>query len=918
MVQDENTRNYGLHKKQIEIQQPDINKDLDDSGIVVEKHYLGERYLEDFSEPIINDENSEEVYRKQMVAVSKEDGSIFDKSKQNSLAYYDNPEDQNNIKSNKIDENEYFLSSENNRKSYEDFNPSNKTSGLYTGVFENKSNTERNTDGANIQSLVDVKNDKLPNDKITSRKNSVLRKNVEESRGLLNPNDGTQVELNDIFNEKNIGYSPWDGTNEFNAITSNVDMQDEKLLDDLEDASDLSSSGLDAAKGSLKNLLKNNIGIINGAKSLKNNFSKKEKYLEYTSNRPGAPDDAFTKLSKAKSEKYKNIKMSSKIGTYNSLYNLVGTASGMFVGSLGKSMVSNIVDDMTSKFTGGFGLAGMIERLSGVTETMPSLEEITALNLINYYNMYTAKPGRIVTDRYHKYNFITPNIDDNLDGSRSKESKKSLMEYIQKGTELLNTGINYASSWLDGSKISGLVGKIAKRNVTLADEFFKSGEAIDDKGKNSFIISLKRTEQEKEIVIYKDEVNTIQNYLDKVANDDRFSQRIKLEKIKGQQEKGKENLLGGLYIEPYYNSMAYIKYEGFEANENGGLLCYTIPFQFNPVINDGGYEAKYQVEDLMGRILQIRSYTGSNVNTVTLQTKYIATNSDQNLKEDPNGQKNYSYEHWMEQWTPNALFEIENKYKKLVLPFIYSKYGVFVRPPIVRINFGYMQGDKNKERVNTEANTKNATISTLFNYGNVDNCLEVTSRIDEFTSEKRYIVTNLQINPINADGFDYYINYSVKNNKNDDTKSFRRGFSVTLTLAETTKNFLDTVPNYYNYSKSISNTVSANQFETTNRTLNNDNIEDASIIFKVKNFDTLSQNEINKNILETIDGKNVNFSLVKGGENEVVNCTDSSESLVKNIFDTNTSGFGSTANKLKSGLESIKSNASSLGLNKFF
>lgn len=912
MAQDENTRNYGLHKKQIEIQQPDINKDLDDSGVVVEKHYLGERYLEDFSEPIVNDENSEEVYRKQMVAVSKEDGSIFDKSKQIPLAYYDNPEDQNNIKSNKIDENEYFLSSENNRKSYEDFNPSNKTSGLYTGVFENKSNTERNTDGANIQSLVEVRNEKLPNDKITSRKNSVLRKNIEESRGLLNPNDGTQVELNDIFNEKNIGYSPWDGTNEFNAITSNVDMQDEKLLDDLEDASDLSSSGLDAAKGSLKNLLKNNIGIINGAKSLKNNFNKKEKYLEYTSNRPGAPDDAFTKLSKAKSEKYKNIKMSSKIGTYNSLYNLIGTASGMFVGSLGKSMVSNIVDDMTSKFTGGFGLAGMIERLSGVTETMPSLEEITALNLINYYNMYTAKPGRIVTDRYHKYNFITPNIDDNLDGSRSKESKKSLMEYIQKGTELLNTGINYASSWLDGSKISSLVGKIAKRNVTLADEFFKSGEAIDDKGKNSFIISLKRTEQEKEVVIYNDGVNTLQNYIEDAK--EAIGERIRLENVRGKEP---INLLGGLYIEPYYNSVA-AKFESEGATENGGLTCYTIPFQFNPTINDGGYEAKYQSEDLMGRILQIRSYIGTNSNTITLETKYIATNSDQNLEENPFGQNNYSYEHWMEQWTPNALFEIENKYKKLVMPFIYSEHGVFVRPPIVRINFGYANSEKNSTRISTKGNTKNATISTLFNYGNVDNCIEVTSEIDEFTSEKRYIVTNLQINPINGDGFDYYIDYTTSDDNSTDTKSFRRGFSVSLTLAETTKNFLDTVPNYYNYSKSIANTVTTKQVSMNNKILTSDDINDASIIFKIKNFNPLSPDEINKNILGTVDGKSVNFSLVKGGENEVVNCTDSSESLVKNVFDTNTSGFGSTANKLKSGLESIKSNASSLGLNKFF
>ena len=903
-TQDENTRNYGLHKKQIEIQQPDINKDLDDSGIAVEKHYLGERYLEDFSEPVRNDENSEEVYRKQMVAVSKEDGSIFDKSKQIPLSYYDNPEDQNNIKSNKIDENEYFLSSENNRKSYEDFNPSNKTSGLYTGVFENKSNTERNTDGANIQSLVDVKNDKLPSDKIVSRKNSVLRRNIEESRGSLNPNDGSQIELDDIFNEKNIGYTPWDGTNDFNAITTNVDMQDEQLLDDLEDASDLSSSGFDAAKGSLKNLISNNIGIINGAKSLKNNFNKKEKYLEYTSNRPGAPDDAFTKLSKAKSEKYKNIKMSSKIGTYNSLYNLIGTASGMFVGSLGKSMISNIVDDMTSKFTGGFGLAGMIERLSGVTETMPSLEEIVSLNLINYYNMYTAKPGRIVTDRYHKYNFITPNIDDNLDGNRNKDSNKSLFEYIQKGTELLNSGINYASSWFDGTKISGLVGKLGKKKVSIYDGFFdgSSDNGKDDKGnvKNSFIISLKRTEQEKEIVIYDNGVEKIQDYIEQAQ--DAIKERIKLENIRG---KTVNNLLGGLYVEPYFNSLA-AKLDSEGASENGGLECYTIPFQFNPVINDGGYEAKYQVEDLMGRLVQVRSYTGTNPNTITLETKYLATNSEQNKE------RNNSGEHWMEEWTPDALFEIENKYKKLVLPFIYSKHGVFVRPPIVRINFGYNQGDNNKDHVDNSS-SKEATISTLFNYGNIDDCIEITNKIDKFTSEKRYIVTNLQINPINADGFDYYINYNVKNNKNDETKSFRRGFSVSLTLAETTKNFLDSVPNYYNYSKSISKTVSMEQSNYKNGILNNEDIPDASGINNIKNFAPQSNEEVNKKVLDTINGEAVDYSVVKGGEQEIVNCTDSNESLVKNVFENEkiSTGINNISSKLKSGLESVKSSASS-------
>ena len=93
-------------------------------------------------------------------------------------------------------------------------------------------------------------------------------------------------------------------------------------------------------------------------------------------------------------------------------------------------------------------------------------------------------------------------------------------------------------------------------------------------------------------------------------------------------------------------------------------------------------------------------------------------------------------------------------------------------------------------------------VSTLFNYHNTDDCFEVTKTLDGATSEKRYIVTNLQINPIDQNGFDYYVDYSSESSS--EYLSYRRGFTVNLTLAETTKNFLDTVPNYYNYSKAIS------------------------------------------------------------------------------------------------------------------
>ena len=182
----------------------------------------------------------------------------------------------------------------------------------------------------------------------------------------------------------------------------------------------------------------------------------------------------------------------------------------------------------------------------------------------------------------------------------------------------------------------------------------------------------------------------------------------------------------------------------------------------------------------------------------------------------------------MKNWDSKKLDEIVNQYRKLVLPFIKSDQGIFVRPPIVRIQFGY----------NNEKNNNLMNISTLFNYHNTDDCFEVTKTLDGATSEKRYIVTNLQINPIDQNGFDYYIDYS----KSNDYKylSYRRGFTVNLTLAETTKNFLDTVPNYYNYSKAISKSgFSISEPDIENPALLGSNKPSIQDIFKLNYFEFL-------------------------------------------------------------------------------
>lgn len=775
--------NYGLHKTQIEIQSPDVDltnrKEEEDQ----KKHYyLGERYVNDsqIDKEKINPEDNSYISNgaKIMVAYPKENGTIFDKSNQNKQSVSSkNVTDEESeavveemageSENTEIDENDnYYEDSDGNYVLARGFDPeNNKESRFYTENFETSQDAKKKQ--TSIYNESNVSKMSLSNfgplevsatHEETSNKGAITSRNVNINAGKV------------FLTEADIGSSPWDNNNWDNSIKTNVDAQDDMTYDDIEGASDVGNLGT-ALAGTGKNLL-DNLGVVKGIKKIAGGEDRLPEVPRGTS-----LDYKFSLLKAIKSKKFKNIKMSSKLGTYNSLFNLLGFASGMFVGSLGKSMLSNLADDMTSKFTGGFGVAGMIERLGGALEAMPSAEELVALNLANYYNMYTARPGRIVTDRYHKYNFITPNLTDDIDGSRL--SKQSALEKIQKVTNYISNGMNLASSWVDGSKISQLVGKIGKKKPNWLIEFGIESQLA--KG-GAYIISSKRTNKEIDI---KDRFDEAKDLIDSLYNgystdkdgnisDSSFNidandyfKRIKLI--------GKD-MLGGLYIEPYYNP---------DAVEGNGLSCFTIPFQFNPEISDGGYEAKYQVEELVGRLLSVRSYIGTNSSNVTIETKYMITYNGVDSFED-------TKEDWMLYWTPGVISEIERQYRKLVFPYINSEKGVFVRPPIIRIRIG---------------KTDDKEVSELFSYPNTEGAIQVTESLEGWTNEKRYIATNLSINPID-DNYWYYINdgNTIVNNsdetgKNNITKSFYKGFKVSLTLTETTKNFLDVIPNYMHYSK---------------------------------------------------------------------------------------------------------------------
>lgn len=235
--------------------------------------------------------------------------------------------------------------------------------------------------------------------------------------------------------------------------------------------------------------------------------------------------------------------------------------------------------------------------------------------------------------------------------------------------------------------------------------------------------------------------------------------------------------IGGLYIEPFYNG--------------GQLQCFEIPFEFNPTISEGGAVANYTSEEVLGRILKIRSYISSDASTVTINAKYFVTSNNSNTSDG-------WLAGWMKDWTVDRLKIVENQYRSLTLPYI--KDANFVRPPIVRIKMRGASAESGSRTIGDATDEAyGLTVGDLFRYPSVDDRMQITTHFDGKTRDKRYVVTNVNISPLDTNSFGNSYGYHELNERFSTIK--RNGFEVSLTLVETTKNFLDLIPNYYEYTK---------------------------------------------------------------------------------------------------------------------
>ena len=259
---------------------------------------------------------------------------------------------------------------------------------------------------------------------------------------------------------------------------------------------------------------------------------------------------------------------------------------------------------------------------------------------------------------------------------------------------------------------------------------------------------------------------------------------------------GTSDAIGCLYVEPFYNTK--------------DVSVFSIPFQFNPEIKEGAIKANYEEEKILGRITSARYYINTDSDAVTLTTKYICT-CDQDFKGNDtviNNTINFGKTHfdknWHEYWTQNELIKIENAYRSLVFPLKDGDY--MVRPPVVQVYIGNNTENPTVRNVLTypltmpkigdgdlKESAKSVSGDVYFKHSLSFN--ETNTKEDEkkgYFNVKRYVVTSVSIEDLeNTNGWNYNVNTNIPGTK--------RGFIVTLSLSETTRNFLDLVPDFKAY-----------------------------------------------------------------------------------------------------------------------
>jgi hypothetical protein len=216
------------------------------------------------------------------------------------------------------------------------------------------------------------------------------------------------------------------------------------------------------------------------------------------------------------------------------------------------------------------------------------------------------------------------------------------------------------------------------------------------------------------------------------------------------------------------------------ANQDSDLQNFYIPFEFNPQIEEGGINARYQATQILSRIGDLQTYTGTDSLTATLSTRYYALSHDETITTTDG----YN---WMSQFTLKNIQGIELAYRSLVLPYFPSEERQdvgegykYTKPPIIKIIMG------------NEFET--APYSAILTYQNDKVAKDRHHKSQSDVMQKKYrsfIVTSVSIKKD-------LIETPLYLNK-DGIALDTFGFEVSLSLIEVSHSYMDMVPDFKSY-----------------------------------------------------------------------------------------------------------------------
>jgi hypothetical protein len=205
----------------------------------------------------------------------------------------------------------------------------------------------------------------------------------------------------------------------------------------------------------------------------------------------------------------------------------------------------------------------------------------------------------------------------------------------------------------------------------------------------------------------------------------------------------------------------------------------SIPFEFNPLIVEGDVAARYASQQILSRIGDLFSFTGTSSMVVTLSAAYQALTRS---KGDP---------YPLSKFSMDDIVAIENSYRSLVFPYFPNvtnqeadKGYKYVRPPYVKIIMG------NSNTIDENYPTENKAYSNILRYPiSIEN-----SPIKKFRTYRTFVVTSVKITRNEEAPFlvEFVSNYGYV------MKNFM-GFTVDLSMTEVSPSYAEALPMFSDY-----------------------------------------------------------------------------------------------------------------------